>query len=152
MALIRLWELAGLALIVEKSTGVHYSNQTGGTTCMQPEIEGVLIPIRNDVELESRRLISPENDLYQYFAGPPHQGTGACRGLSLEDADFIDGVLKHYKMREYLCVDRERLAESHEAWVFVLVNQEPASDSTTPLYTGLGPYPARGVLTWANTD
>lgn len=152
MALIRLWELAGLALIVERSTGVQYSNQTGGTMCLQPEIEGILIPIRNDVELESWRLLSPENELYRYFEGPPHQGTGACSGLSHEDADFIDEVLRQYKMNEYLSVDRSRLAESHEAWVFVLVNEEPARDSITPLFTDLGPYPARGVLTWSNTD
>ena len=147
---VRLYEQAGLALVVEAPTGVVYSNQTGGYSCLQPELEGALIPLRNDVELPSKKLLSPEHELCDYFEGPPHKGTGAVRGLSGSDADVIDGVLDKWRI-PWVRVDRERLEQSHEAWVHVLVSPEP-SDTPAPLFRGFEPYPARAVLTWCNSD
>jgi len=46
-------------------------------------------------------------------------------------------------------VDRRRLHESHEAWVFVRID---APKGPFPLFEGLGPFPLDGVLTWTNTD
>jgi len=51
---------------------------------------------------------------------------------------------------DLISIDRSRLAESHEAWVYVTLEGE--QDTDVPLYAGLGPYPRSGVLTWTNGD
>ena len=57
---IELWEHVGLGLILEWPSGVMITNQTGGTSCLAPEIEGVFIPLRNDCTEKERVLVSPE--------------------------------------------------------------------------------------------
>lgn len=45
-------------------------------------------------------------------------------------------------------VDRTRLGESLEAWVWVnLMNEDENS-----VFLGFGPYPRAGILTWFNSD
>jgi len=87
--IIELWESVGLGLIIEYSSGIIYSNQTGGTSTLHPELEGVYVPLRNDVEVKDPKLVSPQNALLKYFEEPKHRGTGATSGLDLVDADFI---------------------------------------------------------------
>jgi hypothetical protein len=149
---IQLWESVGLGLIVEHPSGIIYSNQTGGTSCFHPEVEGVFVPLRNEMDHEGPRLISPENDLFAYFEGPKHGGAGATSGLDSDDADFIDDLLRKHSLGDIVAVDRERLRESHESWVHVTVKQEEKSDHGIKIFRGLGPYPRPGVLTWSNTD
>jgi hypothetical protein len=45
---IRLWDGAGLGVIISSPTGVLYSNQTGGFSCLHPELEGAYIPLNTD--------------------------------------------------------------------------------------------------------
>ena len=59
--LIRLYDMVGTSLIVPAKTGVIYSNQTGGTACLQPQQEGFVIPFCNDISLPGLKLVSPEN-------------------------------------------------------------------------------------------
>ena len=149
---VQLWESVGLGLIVEYPSGIVYSNQTGGASCLHPEAEGVFVPLHNDVEGKGRKLVSPANDLFDFFEGPKHSGTGAISGLDAEDADFIDSVLAKSSLSGVLSVDRERLRESHEAWVHVVVHREEDNEHGLPIFRGLGPYSRRGILTWENTD
>jgi hypothetical protein len=115
-------------------------------------VEGVYIPPRNDVSHEEHRLLGPGNDLFAYFEGPKHQGTGATSGLDAEDADFIDAILRSNALSDSISVDRTRLRESHEAWVHVLVHREEENQHDLKIFCGLGPYPRPGILTWTNTD
>ena len=144
---IELLELAGLGVIIACKSGVVYTNQTGGTSCLSPEIEGAFVPLRNDTALGDYRLISPANDLFEYFSGEPHSGTGATSGLTHKDADFIDGLLEKHSLSSSMVVDRMNLASSHEAWVHVnIIRNDPT------VFMGLDPLPASGILTWENTD
>ncbi|HSJ76323.1 MAG TPA: DUF6210 family protein [Gemmatimonadales bacterium] len=147
---LEVWEGVGLGLIIEWPSGVLFSNQTGGTSTLHPELEGVFLPIRNDCEREGNRLLSPEDELLDYFEGPKHRGTGATRGLDAEDADFIGSVLLKWRLKQ-ITVDRSRLQESHEAWVHVLIHQKEGGFDGLPC-RGFAPYPRRGVLTWSNSD
>jgi len=147
---VDLWESVGLGLIISYPSGIQYSNQTGGNACLHPWLEGVFVPLRNDTTVRDHVLLSPENELYDFFAGPMHQGTGATSGLDEADADFVAGILADHRLHRIIQVDRTRLEESHEAWVHVLVLGEEAE--SLPNWSGLGPYPRRGVLTWSNTD
>jgi hypothetical protein len=140
---IELWEAIGLGLIVECPTGIIYSNQTGGTSCLHPEVEGVFVPLRNACD-ETRKVFGPENELFDYFTGPKHGGAGATSGLDSADADFIDDLLRKYALGGVVAVDRGRLAESHEAWVYVTVGREEENDDILKIFRGLGRIPVPG--------
>jgi hypothetical protein len=146
--IIRLWDHAGTALIVVWPSGVRYSNQTMGTACLHPEQEGVLIPFGNDGN-PIERLYPMEKKLYDYFTGPPYRGSGAMRGISEADADKLDRFFQGDLTFSILSVDRTRLHDSHEAWLYVLVQKR---ESPAPLFSGLGTFPLRAVLTWNNSD
>jgi len=147
---IRLWDSVGLGIIIAHPSGVVFSNQTGGTACLQPELEGVFVPLRNDVLTETQEFLSPERDLCEHFTGPKHCGAGATPGLDSEDADFIDGVLAKHRLADVLRVERNKLRDSHEAWVQVVVSGDESDEH--PVFSGFGPYPRQGVLTWSNSD
>lgn len=150
--IVRLWDLVGLGLIVEFPTGIHYSNQTGGTSCRHPTFEGIFVPLANDFTLPDLDLRSPAIDLFDYFAGPKHGGAGATRGLDEADAAYVESVLQDQGLDAWLRLDRDRLGQSHGAWVHVTIEREPGDDEGLRIFSGLGPYPRRGVLTWANSD
>jgi hypothetical protein len=144
----------GTGLILVWPSGVHYSNQAGGYSCNQPSIEGVLIPIGNDVAVggnEDGKLMGPDNVLCQYFVGAKHQGTGATSGLDQEDADHLDRLLGCFPDFEGVRSDRARLRDSMEAWVWVTI--APRKDAAfLPLFTGFGDGPWSAVLFWGNSD
>ena len=151
---IRLYGHAGTGVIIEHPTGVIYSNQSGGTACLQPEIEGAFVPFGNDVLLDGHRFISPEDDLDVHFVGPKHEGTGATLVMDEEDADVIDSILAKARVDQWIKVDRSRLQDSCEAWVFVTVMQDEQDKESvvSSICSGFGPYPKCGVLTWTNSD
>jgi hypothetical protein len=127
---IRLWDGGGFGLIIEWPSGVKVSNQTGGTSCLHPEVEGVFVPLRTDHSFPSWTLLSPEIELNEYFEGPVHRGTGASSGLSVSDADFIDGILAKCGLASSLRVQRDRLTDSHEAWVYVTITAAEGGEAT----------------------
>lgn len=147
---VELWEHVGLGLIVSWESSIVFTNQTGGTSCLAPEFEGVFVPLRNDCTEKERVLVSPENDLWDYFTGPRWRGTGATNGLQEEDADFIDALLQRVSLFPTVRVDRSRLADCHEAWIRVTIAGDEPCDP--PLFGGFAPYPRPGILTWQNSD
>jgi len=148
---IRLYGHTGIGVIIEYATGMVYSNQTGGTACLQPVLEGAFVPFSNDVLIPSREFTSPEWRLAEYFVGSKYRGTGATSGLDAEDADFVNSVLIEAGVDGWIAVDRNRLGESCEAWVFVNVLADEDRPNVS-ICSGFGPYPRRGVLTWGNSD
>lgn len=149
-AKVLLYEHVGLSLIVESPSGVVYSNQAGGHACLQPEMEGFLIPLRNDHSLGDNRLVSPATALEDHFAGEKWRGAGATGGIDAEDADFIDKLLERHRLSHCLEVDRMRLGESFEAWIHVKLTAD--EDTSLALFSNLGPYPRAAVMTWENSD
>lgn len=165
--IIRLWHGPGLGLIVLGQSGVLYTNQTGGYACLHPAAEGWYVPL-----VDSR--YDQDAALKAYFGGPPWNGACAT-GITNVDADFVDRLLQSSSVSAFLRVDRERLANSHEAWLHVLIGTVPAkatvfppaplrSDNSNaqapaqapsmnrakaPVY-GFSGY--RGILTWCSTD
>ncbi|WP_437779431.1 DUF6210 family protein [Sorangium sp. So ce1097] len=71
--------------------------------------------------------------------------------LDDEDAAFIEMLLAKHGLSGLISLDRSRLRESHEAWVWAMVTGD-GGDHETALFRGLGPYPREAVLTWDNTD
>lgn len=127
-------------LILGYPTGIVYENQVGGVACRHEEFEGVLVPVG-----------LPPEDAARFMA----LSFPRTAAIDADVADRIDEILASVPFARYLEVDRSRLRDSCESWVFVLA--EIPQDSTFQLY---GPYfgaprgfgPVRGVLTWPNSD
>lgn len=139
---ILLWDMPDeIMLIVEHPSGVIYENQVGGVVCFPGEQEGVLAPV--DV---ARATVEAVQNL------PYRQG---AEGISSEIADAIDALLAAESGARMLKVDRERMQESWEAWVYVQIDAPRTTvhklgDGYFGSVYGFGS--ARGVLTWPNSD
>ncbi len=132
-----LYDMDGVGLIVQLSTGVVYSNQTGGTACLQPEIEGALLPVNPDGQIGDPNPL--ERKLCEVFKG----ASGYFRRRMVP---VIDKILEQFGETRGLRVDSSKLQYSHEAWVYVTI-QEVENGGVRGLECPLG-----GVLTWANSD
>jgi hypothetical protein len=150
LPLVRLYDSIGLGLLLLGPSGVRYSNQTGGHSCLQPEAEGFFVPLRNDLALAPVELLGPEPELQAHFVGPRHQGTGATSGLDAADTAEISAILARHRLGRVLSLDLNRLRDSHEAWLYVHVLGD--DDGPSPIFSGFGPYPRAGILTWGNSD
>lgn len=129
-----------IMLLLGHPSGVTYFNQVGGIACMHGELEGVLAPVdvgAANVERLARLPYAP--------------GTG----ITAELADAIDEVLTSVAYAHFLKVDRARLDDSMEAWVFVIAEtRSDTPDHRVHDYFGsafeFGT--VTGVLTWPNSD
>lgn len=108
---ISLHDLVGLAVVADWPSGVIYTNQAGGVFCLQPKTEGVLVPLGDDDRLEGK--------LDAFFANRPIR-------LKPADADALDAMLRSAEnplstRTFFLEVDRGKLEESMEAWLYVTI-------------------------------
>ncbi|MCA9911812.1 MAG: hypothetical protein KC496_00620 [Anaerolineae bacterium] len=149
--LIKLWDAGGIGVIIEYPSGVCYSNQVGGTACLHPAIEGVYVPLVD-------KDVDQEKQLFDYFVDPKRlwNRPDVARDVNADDADFVDSILHARYHTRIIRVDRSRLHESHEAWVYVEITAQPAdqalhgSSAGSETMRGFGT--CKGVLTWANSD
>jgi len=138
--IIRLWNLVGLGLIVAHPSGVIYSNQTGGYACDHPEMEGVFVPLHDT---------DPYVDQYQqldqhFYYGPKWRGH-CYSGIDEETAAVVDEILTGSYLTRRLTVNRDKLRDSEEAWIHVII--------APPRERDFDGYPSGvGVLTWPNSD
>jgi len=130
-------------VIIVFNSGVVYHNQTCGLTCMQRYQEGVLL-LPTDPEL---MVDAPVGGLYRcpIAYALEQMDWNSMTGIDTQRADEIDAVLTGYGFTKKITVDRTRLSESEEAWVYVTL--EPLDYG---LYSGLGS--CRGILVWNNSD
>jgi hypothetical protein len=133
---VTLWNLEGLAAIVCEASGVVYTNQTGGHVCLQDEVEGVLVPFNDD---------PPRDDPEQAVSRRLSRLLEGVTALTPALADDVDRELARHPWTRSATVNRELLAESHEAWVHVILN-----GAATDFLAGFGRCLA--VLTWPNSD
>ena len=78
-------------------------------------------------------------------------GGNSFYGLDSETADQIDSLLRLRKFETgtYLSVDRARMKESMEAWVWIVGDGFPAEINDTAMS---GFSKITGILTWHNSD
>lgn len=142
---VSLYGLNQLALIIIGESGIIYDNQVGGNFCLQRSEEGTLAII-----FDCTGLILEE--LEKYCVNKD--------GLNSDDADCIDKILWKYNSTCMLSVDRNRLQDSAEAWVYVdianrenlIKDLENIESDMYPAYDFLGFVETKGVLTWNNSD
>jgi hypothetical protein len=143
---ICLYDLDRLGLILLEPSDVFYYNQVCGHACLQKFAEGVFSYIRDDGN-ELYKAVS-EYMLYKDRLAP-------------EDADFLDTLFMRSCDSKYLRVDRNRLGDSMEAWIYVTIDQHlidqsfndnPQSESVYYNTAFKGFTCTGAVLTWDNSD
>ncbi|OED48096.1 hypothetical protein AB832_00370, partial [Flavobacteriaceae bacterium (ex Bugula neritina AB1)] len=122
--LLQIWDTVGLGIIIEYPTGVLISNQTGGTACLHPKIEGIYLPLANDYNEQTKEFLSPEIALSNHFKRSKYNGNGATKGIDLEDVHMIKTILNRSGLDEFIEIDVNRLTESHEAWIRITINRD----------------------------
>jgi len=130
--IISLYNLSELGLILEDTTSnVVYLNQTGGLLCHQRYARGIFVFVEN-WNKSLLKIIAPymENVV----------------GLTAKDADFLDAAFADTDNADHISVDRTKLEQSAEAWIFVKINPDAGSD----YYSGFSA--KAGILTWENSD
>lgn len=133
---IELDSFNGLGLIVLHPSGVLYTNQVAGNGCFHPEVEGVFVPLETDVNRYEL------NALEQHFKG-------SWNSLNESEADLIESILRKSRCGlNWISVNRTRLKESFEAWVYVNLN--PKTDRMFEYLTGFDN--SQAILTWQNSD
>ena len=140
--IIRLWQLTGLGLIISHPSGVIYSNQTGGYACDHRELKGVFVPL-TDADVDQYAPLDEH-----FYSGPKWRGH-CYNGIDEETAAVVDGILATSYLTRRLSVDREKLASSDEAWIYVIIAPHEGNDDRQTFHG----YPSGvGVLTWPNSD
>ena len=124
------------ALIVLVPSGVAYKTQVGGTWCRQEIAEGVLVPFENEPPLNA-----PELALHAQL----RKLLWELVGLTNKEANAVDHLLSKHRFTMGARVDRARMAESTEAWVYVDLRETDHS-----LFRGFGN--CKAVLTWPNSN
>lgn len=131
-------------VIILRETGVIYQNQTGGYTCSQRCAEGALVLIA-----DPHLITNNPTALYQcpIEAGLKQIDWNRCyiNRFDATCADKIDEILKSTGITKHISVDRLRLNESEEAWVYVKLKPLKFAN-----YVGFGE--CEGVLVWENSD
>ena len=89
-----------------------------------------------------------ESLLIAHFTGPKWEGW-CSEGIDEATAEHVDHILSLSPETSYLKVDRTRLDDSREAWIYVNVF-EPTGDPDSARISGFGK--CKGVLVWGNSD
>lgn len=137
--ILELCEFSGIGLNIEFPSGVRYINQTGGYANPHPELEGVFVPLTHERFSEQERLD-------EFFTGDKWKGH-CYGGIDEETADFMDAIFADPFRTQALQVNREKLAESEEAWIHVWVSPD---GQASEMWSGFRN--AVGVVTWENSD
>jgi hypothetical protein len=131
-------------VIILRETGIIYQNQTGGHTCAQRCAEGALVLLTDPYLITDTPTM-----LYQCSieAGLKKIDWNRCYfgRFDATCADEIDELLQSNGYTKAISVDRTRLEESEEAWIYVKIKPLEYAN-----YVGFGE--CDGVLVWANSD
>lgn len=140
---ISLFGLNQVALIILGKSGVVYDNQVGGNFCLQRSEEGFLSIIFDCTGMILKELSEYTIDKIK---------------LNEQDLNNINNILCKYSSTCMLTVDKSRLEDSTEAWIYVdIANREELikkleNRNLFPSYDFLGFSETKGVLTWNNSD
>lgn len=136
---VELPDVANVCLIVGHPTGVRYEHQCGGLACRHNTLEGFLVPLEESAQMAEA--------LSAYFYdGPKYQGH-CYDGFDEDDARFVDALIAAGGSA-WARVDRQRLADCCEAWVFLKIE---AGYICVPYCYGSDPG-TTVVMIWENSD
>lgn len=152
MKKIELWANSVQGLIVQVPSGVLYMNQTGGTYCGHPELEGVYVPLPQHCDVEGALL-----DEWFFDGG----NVNYSRSAYYSRLEEIAKLLEHAGLSsvlESIPASRWELAKElwktgwGEAWIPVQVKEVkriPGQEYTEMVASLSGHF---AILTYQNSD
>ena len=130
-----------MGLIILQPSGAFSTPETGGIACYPELAAGVFVPLHEETDASQQGLLTA------HFTGP--KWNGSCDdGIDEQTAEYVDYVFSLSPATNYLRVDRVRLDDCKEAWIYVRV-REPSENSYPPI-SGFGD--CKGVFIWSNSD
>ncbi|WP_163836718.1 DUF6210 family protein [Spartinivicinus ruber] len=135
---VQLLSLTQTVLIIPGSTGVVYTNQVGGTECDYPEVEGSIVPIEYDIQLDN-----PKESLTLKLCGLFPEGNPGV--INRELAEKIQELLGNSPFTRDIEIDWSKLSRSKEAWLHVKL--KGTLDDTIENNIS-----QNTILTWPNSD
>ena len=135
-------EYDGLGLIIECPSGVLVRSEANGTAIETRTLEGAYVPVPHRLGQGVSETLDTE--LFRYF-----QSVFGCftpEGIEIVHAEHIDKMLQDAGLTG-IRVDRNRLRDSCESWIRVLV-----TEFDLDFYQGFGSESVTGALIWACSD
>ncbi len=135
---VDLSDLTQPALIIPFRTSIVYTNQAGGTACLQPEMEGYLIPVEYDcpVEQPKQSLCCALCSLFPE-SSPGH--------IDHELANKIQMLLLASPITSGIKIQWQKLEGSFESWLHVIIENSQYNISASG-------DPIEAIMTWPNSD
>lgn len=143
--MIQLEDESGLILLY--GSGVSYTHQSGGYACRHPIAEGVFSPIPLGVDAS---LLAFVEDISEVFTGEKWAGW-CCDQIDTETADQVDVLFEQVVGCRAMRVNRQRMQESYEAWVYLTIGQCQRTDCPCCTFSGF-PDEQEAILIWPNSD
>lgn len=154
----------GLAMVVLVSGGPWCVGTSGGAAIHTPSAQGFPVALveilrpknwRNSID-DGWHWVggTQEKQLLEYFTGPKWGPGGCYGGLDEESADSIERILQQSELTSFLRVDRAKLNESEEAWVYMNIKSYPehVKKQLCEFTDDLPPLPTSAILSWRNSD
>jgi hypothetical protein len=151
-------------MIILAPGGPWCGSNAGGAACHTPAAQGfpvalVEIPRPKDwnwSDVHNWHWVGgqQEKQLLEYFIGPKWGPGGCYGGIDDETADAIEKIMRQSELTASLRVDRTKLKESEEAWVYMKLESYPQhiKQQLDEFCADLPPLPASAILTWRNSD
>lgn len=141
---------SGCGLIVPMQSGVIWSNQTGGTCCSHPELEGIFIPL--PWELTTGLL--DDFDSSEIRGAFPHDRIAHF----LKEEGLVPYLVPVHswadvpKTTRYYGESPDLIAVADEAWAPVRVGHVPNEDGMYQVSMLENLVGQVAILTWTNSD
>ena len=135
---IELLSLTQTVLIIPANTGVVYTNQAGGTECDHPEIEGLIVPIEYDIQIENSQNSLTFKLCKLFPDGSPGIINRSC-------AEKIQTLMEGSPFTKGIEINWQKLEISKESWLHVIV--KGTLDGTIDNHNII-----EAILTWPNSD
>lgn len=153
MIKIELWNEDVIGLVVPAKTGIVWTNQTGGTHCAHPTMEGFFVPLHNP-DFPSCAADDPLVDGWWKAVGPDEVAEGPSWHQPV-DVGAIKSLLDKSPWAGIFKPDPTYVGYWGEAWVPVIINCSPKvegvfSSGIIPLLGDLSGRSA--ILTYPNSD
>lgn len=134
-------------LIVRHPTGVVYGNQTAGTACAHPEVEGFFVPLVGQASLDDFTE-AIHSTICDIWPEAPDVGGFGKNSIEAKTAEIVAEQLKcHVGFLEF---DFDRIVEMKEAWIPVKIGDPSDLDKRYASWGQCGGKDA--ILTYVNCD
>ena len=143
-----------MGLIIECPSGIIFHNQAGGYCCTQPETEGIFLPIRASENTYNTLLGFFSHAYLKNTPRPTSQlnnwSPPGCL-LTLLDSEIprLNLILHSLIPDLPLSLNKNKIAESQEAWLYVQIHSAHSDEHSTQLH---GFNNSCAILVWGNSD